>query len=444
MVEPVVPGGIVRRIYGHLARLLSGKAAAGLISLAYMILAAHSLGPSDYGVLILVHGFALTVGGIVEFPGWHAVVRFGARARARGDSDALLRLLRFVACVENAAGVMAIVCAAILAPLIGPRLGWSATALAFALPYSLAVLASVRSTAAGYLQLMGRFDLIGLHNIVSPTIRLIGAALCWAIGLGLQAFLVTWLLAALAEWAVMWLMGLHVARKALPGRPLIGSMKGVVAQNPGIWRFMIAANADVTFGELAGRIAPLVIGWVLGPAAVGLYAIAQRATVVIAQPSQILGQAAYAELAHLVAAGDFGIRLRRAVLHCIGIALLAAVPLFVLLVLFGRPIVMLIGGASFAGAAGLLAWLASARIVALAAPPCSAALIAMGRPGLSVSANMIAAFGLLPLLPPLLSFGPIGAGWHALLVSCVATVLLIVFVLRESRAPSHPPKPSVA
>ncbi|WP_231636115.1 hypothetical protein [Novosphingobium sp. ST904] len=59
----------------------------------------------------------------------------------------------------------------------------------------------------------------------------------------------------------------------------------------------------MTLSELAGRVAPLVVGWVLGPAMAGLYSVAQRATVIIAQPAQILGNTAYAELAHVVADG---------------------------------------------------------------------------------------------------------------------------------------------
>ncbi|WP_157216422.1 lipopolysaccharide biosynthesis protein [Flavisphingomonas formosensis] len=433
-----VPGGIVRRIYGNLGRLLSGKAAAGLISLAYMIVAARALGARDYGVLVLVHTFAITVGGIVEFPGWHAVVRYGAQWQAKGDPLRLMRLLRFVASVEMTAGIAAVITAACLAPQLGPGLGWSPTALAFALPYSLAVLGSVRSTPAGYLQLMGRFDLLGYHNAVPALARLIGAAIVWACGFGLLGFLVAWLIAALLEWAVLWGMAIHVARRTLRGVSLLGTVRGVRADNPGIWRFMLIANADVTFGELAGRIAPLIVGWMLGPAAVGLYAIAQRATVVIAQPAQILGQAAFAELARLAARHDHGARMRRAVLHCIGIALAAAVPVVLLLVWFGRDVAILIGGKGFADAAGVMLWLTLARAIALAGPPCSAALIAMGRPSLSVGANLFANLAPLPLLPWLLGrFGLISAGWHAVLQAAIASLLMLWFVFRESRGGSH-------
>jgi O-antigen/teichoic acid export membrane protein len=427
------PHGIVRRIYSNLGMLIGGKAAAGLLSLAYMVIAARALGPSEYGVLILVHTYVMTVGGIVEFPGWHAVVRYGAQAVALGDSARMARLLRFTGLVELVGGACAVLVAALLAPLIGPRLGWSPTAQAFAIPYSLAVLASIRSTPAGFLQLMRRFDLLGFHNAVAPTVRLIGAGLVALFGWGLKGFLIVWLVAALAEWLSLWLLGVIIAKRHLGDHPMIAGISGVRSENPGIWRFMVAANADITFGELAGRIAPLVVGWMLGPAAAGLYAVAQRATVVIAQPAQLLGQAAYAELAKLVADGGHGAPVRRALLRCVGIALASALPVLLIIALFSRQIATLLGGPAFAGAAGLMICLALARVLLLVAPPASAALVAMGRPGLSVTANLVSSLGLVPLLPILmLQLGLSGAGLHAVLQSLAASFLLIWFVWRAS------------
>ena len=428
-----VPDPVVRRIYANLARLIGGKAGAGVISLLYMIIAARALGPADYGVLILVHTFAMTVGGIIEFPGWHAIVRYGAEALEARDHDRLGRLLRFAGAVELAGGALAVATAAVLGPMLGARLDWSPVAVGFAVPYSLAVLASIRATPAGYLQLSGRFDLLGWHTVAAPLVRLAGAIIAAALDAGLHGFLVAWLFAALAEWASLWAIGLWVARRELGAIPLRGSIRGVTQENDGIWRFMIGANADVTFSELAGRIAPLVIGWVSGATAVGFFSLAQRVTTVLAVPAQVLGQATYAELARLIAAGGHGAPLRKALRKSIVIAFAAALPVVLLLVLFGRQIAVSIGGPAYAGAAGLLLWLTAARAALLVGPSASAALVALGRPALSVAANMGTALATLPLLPLLLwRFGLAGAGLHALVQSLAASTLLLLFVARAS------------
>lgn len=428
--------GIVGRIYGNLGRLLGGKAAAALLSLGYLAIAARALGPADYGVLVLMHTYVMTVGGIVEFPGWHAVVRYGAQALAAGDRPRLTRLLAFAALVEAAAGVLAVAVAAGLAPLLGPRLGWSAAAVAFAGPYSLAVLASIRATPAGYLQLTGRFGLLGAHNAVAPLVRLAGAALAAASGAGLKGFLVAWLIAALAEWSVMWALGLWAARRQLAAAHLAAGLRTVPHENPGLWRFMLAANADVTASELAARAAPLAVGWMLGPAAAGLYAVAQRATVVLSQPAQVFGQAAYSELARLAADGDRGRRIRAALVPAIGMALAGAAVVCVLVMFFGRDLAALLAGDAFAGAAGVMLALTAGRALMIAAPPMSAALTALGRPGLSVQANLVSGLALLVLLPPLLrNAGLAGAGALAIAQAATAVGLLAVHLWRET-APS--------
>jgi len=437
---PVHSDGIVGRIYGNLGKLLGGKAVGGLISLGYMVIALRTLGPRDYGVLILVHTFAMTVGGVIEFPGWHAVVRYGAQAIEANDIPRLLRLLRLTAVIETSGGLLAIIVAALLAPVIGPRLGWSQTAIAFSLPYSFAVLATIRSTPSGYLQLAGRFDLLGVHNMVAPIVRLVGALLLVVVGANLLGFLIVWLAAALAEWITMWGFGLWVAQSRLKGERLWGSPKGALSENESIRGFMIAANADITLSDLAPRIAPLAVGWVLGPAAAGIYAVAQRASSVIVQSAGILGQAAYAELARLVAAGAPANAVRRAVIRSVKIALLVAFPLLVLIFFFGRPLARLLGGASFESAGDIMPWLFLSRTILLVAPPASAALVALGRPGLSVRANVICSIGLLPLLPVMMtSYGLAAAGAYAVFQGAATATLLSWFLWSESEGdrPKH-------
>lgn len=424
---------VVRRIYGNLGKLVGGKAGAGVVSLLYMLIAVRVLGPRDYGVLILVHTFAMTVGGLIEFPGWHAVVRYGAHALEGRNEGRLARLLRFAALVEAAGGVCAVATAAIVGPLLGARLGWSDTAVKFALPYSLAVLASIRATPAGYLQLCGRFDLLGLHVLVSPLFRLIGAAAIAHWGGGLHAFLVVWLAAALLEWASMWLLGLAIASRRLPKARLWGSVRGVRAENAGIWRFMIGANVDATFSDFAPRMAPLVVGWILGPVAAGLYSVAQRATVVISQPAQLLGQAAYAELARLIAAGGRGDEMRHALRRSIVIALAVALPALLVIGVAAHPLARLLAGRAFERAGDVMLLLAIARTLLLVAPPASAALVALGRPSLSWGVNLGTTLGLLPLLPPMMiHWGLRGAGLQSIFHALVAATLLAAFAWRES------------
>jgi len=427
--------GALRGIFGNTLRLLSGKAGAGVISLVYIALAAHALGPRDYGVLVLVHTYVLAVGGIIEFPGWHAVVRYGAQALLAGDEPRLARLLKGAAALELACGVIAVVVAALLAPWIGAKLGWSPRAIELSLPYSLAVLATVRATAAGYLQVTGRFDLLGAHSLVPPLVRLIGAGIVWVGGWGLVGFLWAWLAAAVLEWAVMWIMAFATMSGSLRRLTLKANLKGLRSENPGIVRFMLGANADVTFAELAARVTPLAIGWLGGPAAAGLFAIAQRATIVIAQPAQSLGQAAYAELAKLAAKGQTALVIST-IARASGMTMAVAVPVCILFGLFGDTFARLMGGDGFAAAGGLMLWLAIARTILLCGPPLSAALTALGRPSLSAAMNLAGSLALVLLLAIAIPTWGQGVIGPCIVVQAVLTMALLAGALAAQARPS--------
>lgn len=425
--------GMTGRIFKGLVLVLGGKAGAGLISLLYLVIAVRALGPHDYGILMLVHGYVTAVCGIVEFPAGLAIIRYGAAATGEDAPHRLARLLRFGSMVELGGGVAAVLAAMALAPVVGPHLGWSPDTVAFAVPYSLAALGSIRAAPAGYLQLIGRFDLIGVHNVVQPTVRLVGATLALVMGWGLKGFLAAWLIAAIAEFAALWVMGLICARNRL-SQVLLHPEKGSAkADNPGIWRFLVASNVDTTLTELAGRIVPLIIGWKLGPAMAGLFSVAQRASVILAQPTRILGNTAYAELAQMVAAGAGGAPLRRTLLRVTGIALAAAGPVVIFVALFPQTIIGLLAGPAFHAAASVMVLLIFARMVAIVGPICSSALSAMGYPALSMSANLFASLLFLPVLPwVLLQWGLIGAGVQALGQAIVASALLAGLVWRRS------------
>src|SRR5258705_966993 len=337
-----------KRVFGNLGLLLSGKAGAGLISLVYLVIVARTLGASDYGVLILIHAYVTLIGGIVAFSGWHGLVRFGTIALETGDHERLLKVGRFLSLVEGVFGLAAIVGALRLVPIVGPHMDWPPDAMRFATVYSLATLANVRSTPLGLLQLAGPFDLIAAHHLVMPIVRLVGSVLVWWLGGGLLGFLAVWLVAAIAEWAGMWALGLWVLHRMRLDARLFGSVRGAIAENDGLLPFITTTNVDITLRELAPRLIPLAIGWVLSPAATGLFSLAQRASTVLEQPALLLGQASYVVIAQLAAARDPA-RISRVVWQSAGTALLLSLPVLVVLAFFSTPLLGLVGGRSFRG-----------------------------------------------------------------------------------------------
>lgn len=422
--------GPLARIFGNVARLVGGKAIAGLLSLVYLAVAARTLGAQGYGVLVLVNAYAVLIGSIVAFSGFHGVVRYGALAIERGDVKALATIVRFMGMIELAFGLAAVAVAALLVPIVGPRLGWPPEAVRIAIPYSLAVLATVRATPQGLLQLADRFDLIGLHQTVNPIVRCIGVGIVWSRGGGLEAYLWVWLASAVAEGAMMWVMARSAWRRLLAAEPLGGPWRGAARDNRGFAHFITVTNFDITLRELAPQLVPLTVGWMMGPAAAGLLALAQRATNVLQQPAVLLASGSYAVLADLVAKGA-GAPFTRAVWRSVAIMAVLSVAIVALLALLGGRLLTIIGGPSFAGGTLLMLLVAGGRAFALATTPLGAALTAMGLPQRSVAVALLTNIAFYPLLPLLLILcGPDGAGWHALVQSVAAAALLTGFFAR--------------
>ena len=447
MTGPALPPGAIptpqkkqfdsglKRVLANLAHLLGGKAAAGLMSLIYLVIMARTLGARDYGVLVLVNGYAVFIGSLIAFSGFHGVVRYGALAMEAGDPARLARIVRFMALVEGFFGLLALAVAVIAVPFVGPKLGWSADAMRIAIPYSLAVFSNVRATPQGLLQIAGRFDLVGLHQAVSPMIRLVGTLIVWASGGGLNGFLIVWLLSSIAEGAAMWLFGLVAWRKLASGQKLVGPWRGLMRDGEGFGRFILVTNFDISLRELAPNLAPLTIGWMLGPIAAGLFSLAQRATALLQQPAILLAQASYAVLADLVAKRNLA-QLRRTVWRSALLAGTIASPIVLAFWLAGDHLLPLVGGKTFRGGVAIVTLVAGARLAALIASPIAAGLTALGRPQRSMMVTLATNLALYPLLPVLIwGLGLHGAGLHALVQNVIATGMLILFFTRDARDP---------
>lgn len=412
--------GIVRNI----GLLLTGKAAAALLSLVTLIIVTRALGPRDFGVLVLVQGFTVGISGIVAFSGWHAIVRYGAQAIERGDTARFVRLARFMTLVEIGCALLAMATVVILAPIAGPRLGWPPEIVPLGQLYAVAVLANVLTTPNGILQLGGRFDRLGVHPVIQSAVRLAGVLIVWANDGGLDDYLIAWMVGAVCEGVFMWLLAWPVFNRLRTGEPLLGPVAAARRENQGLVRFIATTNADITLRDLAPKLVPLIVGAMLGPVAAGLYSLAQRAAILVQQPAILLSQAGFPVIAKLLAGGDRAAAIRMT-WRTSAIALAVMMPVVIVLAFFSRQILELLGGREFGGGALVFVLLAIGRAAQLGAVPFASALIAMGRSGRSILVNIATNLGLLPLLPLLLlADGIEGAGWHGLLLGLTSLILL--------------------
>lgn len=358
----------------------TGKTVSALMSMATVALAARALGTEAFGLLALVHGLVFGLSQLIRAQSWQAVIRYGSEALETSDIPRFQRLIKFTTILDILAACTGLV---LLQLFMGPA------ATAFDLPaamhdtarlYGFAILFMVTTASPlGLLRLFDRFDLIAVQTTVASAVRLAGAVWLFLHEGTLAGFLLVWFIAVAASRLVLLVMAWReTARRGY----LTGIMKKKEKQlrpEPGIWRFIFGHNLSRGLFLSQAQFGLLMVGWLLGPAAAGLFRIAQQVAELLIKPAaKLLIPAIYPELAKLRGGDQFQARrvmmLRTAVLTGAG-----ALAVFAVFVFWGRDIITLLAGSAFAGAYTPMLWLAAAGVITTFAFPLEPLLSSVGR-----------------------------------------------------------------
>lgn len=381
----------VTRIFRNAGSLVGGKGAAGLLSIAYLAIAARTLGPQDMGVLVLVHAYAMTVAGIARFQSWQAVIRFGAPMIAAGDDDAFKRLARYTVRIDVLSAILAVALALVAAPVAARWLGWSDEILRLVYLYAVATPFLMGATPTGILRLFGKFKTLGLQMTMMPAFRLAGALAASFFGGGVEAFVLVWILSAFANGGSLWLLGW----RELKARNLAPRLTGGAPRprDPRWLPFMLKTNGVSTLDLAHESVPVLLVGGIAGAAAAGFFQLAQNVTNLLAHPTNMLNHATFPELARIET--EQGRRqMLRVALKSAGVALAAASPFIALFVLFRADIAALVGGPEFRAAGAILAGMALYQIIRIVTVVFESAALARGRAGIALLAQSLGAAGL--------------------------------------------------
>lgn len=422
--------GTLGRILENAVWLLAGKGVGAVLSLIYLGLATRTLGPAGFGQFVLVLGTAQTVGALVGFQTWQLVVRYGMSHLNAGRTDALGRLIGFAATLDIAGAVAGCAIAALAIPLLGPHFGWDAEVRHMALAFAVVTLLSIRSTPVGILRLHDRFGVGAVADSMTPIVRLIGALVVFALGVSVKGFLIAWAAAEIVTAITYWTLAARVGGASVGWR-YIGSIRGVVADNPGIAGFAAITNLGATLNAVGKQFAVVVVGLVAGPAAAGGYRLAHQLGQALAKLSEMMSRAVFAELTR-VNFGAMQANLPRLFRNASRFSLIAAAVIVALLLLIGKPALHLVAGEAFVGAYPLLLILGTAAALDLGGVSFEPALMATDRAWLAFRLRVAATLLLIVLMAVLLpAWGPIGAAWATLAASAAG---LLMFGIAAWRA----------
>jgi len=414
--------------------LLLGRGAQAVFSLVYVAMAARTLGPRDFGILVLIHSMAMAISDIARFQTWQFVLHYGAGPWHERNMGNLRRVLKFSLVLDAIGVAIGLVVMFIGAPYAAMAFGIPETMDTAIRLYGLSIIFMVvADTPNGLLRLLDRFDLAAWQNTAMPAVRLVGSVILAIMDAGLYAFLILWFGAAVFEHIVLFVLAWREAvRRGIFSKPDTGDPPPWRADKP-VWWFCISTSVNSSLQLAQSHLGTLAVGWLLGPAPAGLFRIASQVSSVLVKPlRQLFMPAILPELSHLRAAGR--LKERMVMVRRVSVLTgLVATGLLLVLILIGKPAIALLAGQDYVAAYGVMVALAAGGTISAWAVALEPLLISNGKVHFITAARTGSTLLYLSLLYPLtLQFGLMGAGYAAIVQAAVISLLLLLRVTLPS------------
>ncbi len=129
-------------------------------SLATVAFAGRGLGVILFGTMILITSYARAASGISKFQSWQLVVRYGGQGLAAGDPEIFKTSTGFAFALDVLSGVLGIIIAVAILPLLAPWVGIRQEYLWLAVLYCTLLPTMGAATPSGVLRALDRFDLL--------------------------------------------------------------------------------------------------------------------------------------------------------------------------------------------------------------------------------------------------------------------------------------------
>jgi O-antigen/teichoic acid export membrane protein len=409
-----VDGGGFRRLVGASAWLLSANATALGLGLVQMIVVARVLGPRDYGLLALVMTYPAVVNQVFDSRAWEAGTMYLVRYRAEGDLVRAAAMAKLCYLVDAATALLALVVVTLTAPWAARVLLKDEALAGLLVAFGMTLLAGVPAgTSLVLLRIAGRFELVALQNVLSAALRFV-AVLTALFLVGTVQSVVWAYVAATAAGACVSLWSGRVGARALGldglrsvFRARVGMLRG---HRRGIARFLMVTNVNGLLKAAQRQGDVLLVGYMLGPASAGFVRLARSYSDLVNLPVAPVYEASYPAFATLWRQRRFGelkALVRRVTLSSAGLGAAGAL----ILVAAGAQIVLLTAGVKYAPAVVPLQLFAVAMGLAVSTGAWHPLLVAMERPGRSLTAMSAGVcVQLLILVVGLPAFGTPAAG----------------------------------
>ena len=415
-----------RSLLKNTSYLAVSKGVAAVASIATLAFTGRALGLETFGLLILIASYAQAANGLSKFQSWQLVIRYGGAALAKGDEPSFKRASSFALGLDLTSGLLGMIAALLLLPLIGGWFGIGDDLLTYALLYCLLIPTMGASSPSGMLRALDRFDLISWQGIVTPITRAALAGVGYWQGWGLPLFIALWAATDLTGDLFLWFL----AWRELKRRKLASGIRPSLSARdlPKAWPFAIQVNLTSSLMAAWSPVARLIVGGLLGPASAAIYRVAASLADSAQKPADLLAKAYYPEVVRMDLASKQPWRLMVRGTVLAGALGLAAV---LLLVVGGRPLIGALFGSDFLGVYPVLLIMVGVPLLAILSFPLPSMLYALDRPDAPLKARIVGTALYFSIVAPLSWKFDVQGAAIAIVVGHVAMIVVLLWQLRR-------------
>ncbi len=408
-----------------------------VLALVQAVLIARALGAAEYGVMVLVTTFTLTINQVFGCRIWEALTHFVPRYREQDENRRAAAVVQLAYLIEAVAGVLAISVVLLSAGLAEDLLIKEPGAASLVRLYSIMILLLIPQEATiALLRTANRFQWLSAHTIAVGLLKLLAIGIAWGVGPTARSMLLAQLVAVAVGLVILWVMGWLVA--AQTGLPLgnLSALWTLRGQFREVLRFTFLTNLVGTSRILTANADTLVLGFVGTPAAVGVYELAKKLVSQLQLFANGIYEATYPEISSLIARGDNEVvsRLQSGLSR---VLLVAVVPFCLACNLFSAWVIPLLFGPAFSLAVlpfNILVW----QLLWLPLVWFPGFLLAIGRARTLAALSWLdAAIFVLLLIALVPGLDAAGAAW-AMFLRNLIWISLALGVLRNLRKSSKP------
>ena len=418
-----------RSVLKNTSYLAVSNVVAAVASLATLAFAGRGLGLATFGMLILIVSYSQAASGLSRFQSWQVIIRYGGRVADPDRVADFKTATGFAFALDLSSGLIGMVVAIALLPLVGRWFGLSGDNLRYAMYFCTILPTMAAATPNGVLRALDRFDLSSWQATMTPIFRALLTILAWSQGWSLIAYLIIWYVTDLGGDIYMWFLAWRELRR----RNLLHGIRPTFRpiSLPGAWRFAIQVNLTSSLMSSWGPIARLIVGGLLGPASAALYRVAATLADSAQKPADLLARAYYPELMRMDLATKHPWRLMK---RAMAAAALFAGLAVILMTLGGKLLLGAAFGPAFVPAYAPLLIMLGIPLLTIISFPLPSTLYALDRPDVPLKARIIATLGYFAVIGPLARFGGLqGAAFAFLLANFLLVLTMAIYLRAEYR-----------